>query len=167
MRAERGDGRTDRVGRAPAARATARTSWRPSADADGACGGRQRPARALLATAPARRRAALRALVERIPAVVYEAEPGADGRWHYVSPYVETMLGYPPEDWIADPDLWARPPAPRGPRDGARAGAAPRPPGSACSLEYRMVARDGSVVWVHDDAFPRDHARGAACSTGC
>src|SRR4051812_25560986 len=31
-------------------------------------------------------------LVERLPAVVYEAEPGAEGRWLYVSGFVETLL---------------------------------------------------------------------------
>src|SRR3954453_1577495 len=48
-----------------------------------------------------------RTLVERVPAVVYEAEPGADGRWRYVSPYVETMLGYAPAARLQDPRPWA------------------------------------------------------------
>ena len=29
--------------------------------------------------------------------------------------------------------------------------------GERVSMEYRMIARDGSVVWVHDEATPRDH----------
>ena len=47
-------------------------------------------------------------LVERQPGVVYMAEPGPTGRWHFVSPQLETMLGYTPEEWMADPELWAR-----------------------------------------------------------
>jgi diguanylate cyclase (GGDEF)-like protein/PAS domain S-box-containing protein len=95
-----------------------------------------------------------RTLVERVPAVVYEAEPGADGRWRYVSPYVETMLGYPPQDWLADPELWA---ARLHPDDREMVLEQERRlgEGERMSMEYRMIARDGSVVWVHDEASPR------------
>src|SRR5204863_7650662 len=46
-------------------------------------------------------------LLESIPIVVYEADPRVDGTWHYVSGYVETLLGYRPEEFLADPLLWA------------------------------------------------------------
>src|SRR5205085_8475454 len=49
-----------------------------------------------------------RTLVEQIPAIVYTAEFGEAGRWTYVSPRIESILGYPPEDWTADPSLWYR-----------------------------------------------------------
>ena len=35
-------------------------------------------------------------LVERLPAIVFEAEPGPEGLWLYVSGFVETLLGYTP-----------------------------------------------------------------------
>ena len=63
-------------------------------------------------------------LVERVPAMVYEAEPGADGRWRYVSALVETLLGYTPDDGRPTPSC-GRAPAPGGPRDGAGRRAAP------------------------------------------
>src|SRR4051812_6499534 len=47
-------------------------------------------------------------LVERLPAIVYEAEPGPNGAWLYVSGFVETLLGYTPEEWQSDPTLWLR-----------------------------------------------------------
>ena len=49
-----------------------------------------------------------RLLVERVPAVVYVAEPGAAGRWRYVSPQIEGMLGFTAQEWMADPDMWMR-----------------------------------------------------------
>ena len=96
-----------------------------------------------------------RLLVERTPAVVYIAEPGAAGRWGYVSPYMQRMLGFSPQEWMDDPGLWTRQlyPADRSPlpathvRDafvGAR--------DSFVSATYRMHHRRGQVVWVRDDA---------------
>ena len=45
-------------------------------------------------------------LIEAVPAIVYVAELGAGSLWHYVSPQVETILGYTPDEWISDSDLW-------------------------------------------------------------
>ena len=50
---------------------------------------------------------------ERVPAILYIADAGGDGRWHYVSPQIEEILGFTPEEWCADPGLWAEPAAPR------------------------------------------------------
>src|SRR2546430_17698656 len=49
-----------------------------------------------------------RELLERIPAVTYLAGFGESGVWHYVSPYIESMMGFTPEQWRAEPDLWVR-----------------------------------------------------------
>lgn len=46
-----------------------------------------------------------RSLVERQPGVVYIAEPGPVGRWHFVGPQIASMFGYGAEEWPADPDL--------------------------------------------------------------
>jgi transcriptional regulator with GAF, ATPase, and Fis domain len=35
-----------------------------------------------------------RELVERVPAVIYSSETGATGRWFYVSPQIEILLGF-------------------------------------------------------------------------
>jgi PAS domain S-box-containing protein len=93
-----------------------------------------------------------RVLVERLPAIVYVAETGAAGRWHYASPQVESMLGYPPEEWTANPDLWIRRVHPDD-RDAVLA--AERrvaDSGLPFEAEYRLVARDGRVVWFRDEA---------------
>ena len=59
----------------------------------------------------ARRRAALPHARRAVPAIVFEAEPGADGRWLYVSGFVETLLGYTPEEWLRRPGAVGRAPA--------------------------------------------------------
>ncbi|MDT7689812.1 MAG: hypothetical protein QOE46_2571 [Acidobacteriota bacterium] len=51
----------------------------------------------------------LRDLVASVPGVVWEAwgEPDAEGqRINFVSDYVEQMLGYTVEEWLATPNFW-------------------------------------------------------------
>ena len=96
-----------------------------------------------------------RALVEHQPGIVYLAEPGAHGRWHYVSPQIERILGYTRQEWLDDPTLWAQRIHPEDrPRvlhdEAAESLAARRGPGSQV-WEYRMLARDGREVWILDD----------------
>jgi diguanylate cyclase (GGDEF)-like protein/PAS domain S-box-containing protein len=98
-----------------------------------------------------------RVLVERVPAAVYidvaDHEVTDGGRLAYMSPQIESILGYPAEAFVADPELW---PSLIHPDDRARALAAytehwetDRP----LRTDYRMYARDRSVVWVHDEAY--------------
>ena len=91
-------------------------------------------------------------LVERQPGVVYMAEPGAAGRWHFVSPQIETMLGYTPAEWMADPDLWAKTIHPDDRDEVLVADAAAADPGMPKRFEYRLCARDGREIWVIDDS---------------
>ena len=42
-----------------------------------------------------------RSVVERVPGVVYVAEAGQHGRWHFVSPKIKDLLGYTAEEWMA------------------------------------------------------------------
>ncbi len=93
-----------------------------------------------------------RTLVEQVPAAVYVAEFGEAGAWSYVSPQVESLLGFIPEEWKADPTLWARR---LHPEDRDRALAEDehcRRTGEPLCSEYRMLAKDGRVVWVRDEA---------------
>ena len=47
-----------------------------------------------------------RGLIERLPVVSYLAEYGPGGRWLYVSPQIEHLLGFSADEWIADRELW-------------------------------------------------------------
>lgn len=93
-----------------------------------------------------------RTLVEQIPAAVYIDDAEALGRPVYVSPRIEQMLGYSPEGWVGDPDLWVRRLHPDDQDRVLAAVAAASSAGRPFILEYRLLARDGRVVWVHDEA---------------
>ncbi len=91
-------------------------------------------------------------LLQRLPAIVYIADAGPAGHWHYVSPQIETILGFSTEEWLADPELWAKRLHPED-RDWVLAGeAAPADAPQTTAIEYRMLHRDGWVVWIRDDA---------------
>jgi diguanylate cyclase (GGDEF)-like protein/PAS domain S-box-containing protein len=92
-------------------------------------------------------------LVEQLPVIVYTAELGERGRWRYVSPQVEEILGFRPEDFIRDPGLWA---SLLHPEDRERALSVETEENlgnrDTTPSEYRMHTRDGRVVWMHDEA---------------
>ncbi len=94
----------------------------------------------------------LRTLVERLPAITYRAELGADGRWLYVSPQVEEVLGLSAEECVADGVWWKKRVHPddidRVIAEEKRA-AADRTP---LDIEYRMTARGGRQIWIRDRA---------------
>jgi len=86
-------------------------------------------------------------------AVLYTSAFGPDGRWYYASPQIETILGYTPQEWCADPTLWRRR---LHPDDAERVLAGEEEldlddEGGGYN-EYRLLHRDGHVVWVRDDA---------------
>jgi two-component system cell cycle sensor histidine kinase/response regulator CckA len=92
-----------------------------------------------------------RTLVERLPAITYVAELGAGGPWHFVSPQIETMLGFSPAEWLSDPMNWMNH---IHPDDREMALAAEKQFQETHELfqaEYRMCARDGRLMWFRDE----------------
>ena len=88
-----------------------------------------------------------RTLVEQTPTITYIASLGRGNGVLYISPQTEAILGYSPQDWYADPGLWS---AIVHPDDLDRNH--PDPAVGEHSQRYRLVARDGREVWVHDQA---------------
>lgn len=93
-----------------------------------------------------------RSLVEQIPAVVYLGEYGEDGDWIYISPQIERVMGYTPQEWLEHP-------APMGtfthPEDLPRVReeeAESYRTGTPFRSEYRMRRRDGRWIWILDEA---------------
>ncbi len=93
-----------------------------------------------------------RTLVEQIPAVTYIDNADGVSSSIYMSPQMEQMLGYAPDEWLADPDLWTKV---LHPEDRERALTEVRrtnETGDPFEIEYRMIHKDGRVVWVRDKA---------------
>ncbi|SOD41533.1 hybrid sensor histidine kinase/response regulator [Nitrosovibrio sp. Nv4] len=92
-----------------------------------------------------------RSLVETIPAIVYIATLDGTNRFLYVSTRIET-LGFPPEEWLNDPDILL---ARIHPDDRPRAleeRAKSRATGAPLRCEYRLISHDGTVLWFRDEA---------------
>ncbi len=87
-----------------------------------------------------------RTLVEQTPTITYIDAFEGPVSTLYISPQTTKILGYTPEDWYEDPDLWSRIVHP----DDRERTANPDP--DLADAVYRLVARDGRVVWVHDQA---------------
>jgi PAS domain S-box-containing protein len=101
-----------------------------------------------------------RSLIENIPLVTYMNSVEEPFTSLYMSPQVEALLGYTPEEWAAQPEL-------------ARDGIHPddrermqllareaREQGVPTRAEFRFIARDGRVVWVLDQTIPMRDAEG-------
>ena len=92
-----------------------------------------------------------RTLIEQVAAVSYIAELGIKGKWLYVSPQVQDMFGFTPDEWLAGSTDWASHiPAEDHPVVDAAEAASMR--GERFQAEYRVIRKDGRVVWVSDTA---------------
>ncbi len=92
-----------------------------------------------------------RSLVETIPAIVYIAALDNTNRFLYISSRINT-LGFSPEQWLSDPDILV---AQIHPEDRARAleeRANSRSTGAPLRSEYRLLTRDGTILWFRDEA---------------
>src|ERR1700709_2137334 len=106
-----------------------------------------------------------RALLEGVPVCAFRWEAGSAGRCLYVSPQIESMLGFSPEQWLRDPELWLeRTP----PDDRARVMSEEGEALASGELdkEYRFLHADGRIVWVRDQARWVVDEDGEACFEG-
>ena len=93
-----------------------------------------------------------RTIVEEGPLITYIDSPDEIASSVFVSPQIEALVGYSVDEWVNDPELWPRL---LHPDDRARAlaeNARHNETGEPFRMEYRMQHRDGSYVWVYDEA---------------
>jgi PAS domain S-box-containing protein len=101
-----------------------------------------------------------RILVEQIPAVVFIAffENGMGEA--YVSPQIEASLGFTQEEWLGDPVRWFHQIHPEDRARWSSEAAQMFVTGEPLRSVYRVMARDGRVVWFHCEVKLVRHADG-------
>ena len=93
-----------------------------------------------------------RTLVERVPAAVYIDAVDDISTALYVSSSYQDIVGFTPEERLADRELWARQLHPED-RDWVLAESRrTNATGEPFRLDYRMIHREGHTVWVRDEA---------------
>ncbi len=107
-----------------------------------------------------------RSLVEELPLVTYTLGRERMSAPTYVSPQIEQLLGHPADQFVGWQDFLPRALHPDD-RDRVLGELAALDDAASFESEYRVLARDGSVVWVinqmvpvHDDAGERIGYRG-------
>jgi PAS domain S-box-containing protein/putative nucleotidyltransferase with HDIG domain len=95
-----------------------------------------------------------RALVEKLPAIVYIDDATAEpGHTLYISPSIETILGIRAEEWLREGlDVWADRIHPDDRQRTVAAYLHAFESGQPFDCEYRLAAADGRMVWFRDQA---------------
>ncbi len=95
-----------------------------------------------------------RSLVEQMSMITYITTLDKSIGTLYVSPQIEAVLGYTPEEWLADPGLWVQLLHPED-RDRVLAEvqkSLQSTDGVLFQLEYRIFTRSGAMLWLYDEA---------------
>ena len=93
-----------------------------------------------------------RALVEQIPAVVFMAYLDKGIGEAYVSPQIETALGFSQSEWLEDPVRWYQQIHPDDKMRWSEEAAEMFLSGRPLRSSYRVMARDGRVLWFQCEA---------------
>jgi PAS domain S-box-containing protein len=99
-------------------------------------------------------------LVEQLPIIVYLSPVDELKETTYVSPQIQTILGYTSEEWVADPQFWQTRLHPDDRDVVLNVVAESDLTGNPSTMEFRMLARDGHVVWFHDQTMLIRDGRG-------
>jgi PAS domain S-box-containing protein len=90
-----------------------------------------------------------RDLVQDLDAIVWEADP-ATWRFSFVSRHAERILGYPAEQWLAEPGFWVDHIHPDDREEVVGYCRAATDEGRDHDFEYRALGPGDRVVWLHD-----------------
>jgi PAS domain S-box-containing protein len=92
-----------------------------------------------------------RTFVEQMPAVVFIAFLDRGISEAYVSPHIESVLGFSQKEWLDDPIRWYRQIHPEDKGRWSLEAAQMLISGDPLRSVYRVLARDGRVVWFQCD----------------
>jgi two-component system, sensor histidine kinase and response regulator len=91
-------------------------------------------------------------LVDQIPAVVFLAPLDAGAGESYVSNHVQSILGYSQQEWLGDPLRWYQRIHPDDRARWSQEAAGLFLTGEPLKSTYRVIARDGKVIWFQCEA---------------
>jgi PAS domain S-box-containing protein/putative nucleotidyltransferase with HDIG domain len=100
----------------------------------------------------ARAKSAYQTMIEQLPAATHLSHLDQTSSTIFISPQIEEMTGFRPDEWIADPDLWTKLLHPDDRGRVVAANAQHIATGEPFREEYRFVAADGHIVWVKEEA---------------
>jgi len=93
-----------------------------------------------------------RTLVEQIPAIVYTDSAEKIGQTHYISPQIKTIMGYNPDEWAVNNDLWTKAIHLDDREHILAEYNRTYETGEPFTAEYRMISSAGKIVWVQEEA---------------
>jgi len=93
-----------------------------------------------------------RVLLDQIPAVVFMAYLDQGIGEAYVSPQIEASLGFSQSEWLEDPVLWYQQIHPEDKDRWSTEAASMFLSGKPLRSAYRVMARDGRVIWFQCEA---------------
>lgn len=96
--------------------------------------------------------AKFRTLVEGIPAITYTAAIDEYSTTQYVSPQVESILGFTQEEYKEDSNIWDKQLHPDDRERVLKEVAASHQSDIPFVSEYRMLTKNGRIVWFKDEA---------------
>src|SRR5688572_19750788 len=90
-------------------------------------------------------------LVEQITAVVFLDQTNEEQTTIYMSPRIEELTGYTAEEWCVDRNLWTSSIHPDDRERIVRKDTETNQSEERFLEEYRLIRRDGTIVWVKED----------------
>lgn len=91
----------------------------------------------------------IESLINTIDGIVWEADPG-ESQCTFISNKVYDILGYTPQEWIDTPNFWSGHIHPDDREWVKKYTSKATSQRRQHDFEYRMIANDGSVVWIRD-----------------
>ena len=88
-------------------------------------------------------------LISGLDVIIWEAD-AKTWQFTYVSSRAEHILGYPATQWFTEPDFWANHIHPADRKRAVEFCIQATAQGEDHQFEYRAIARDGHIVWLHD-----------------
>jgi diguanylate cyclase (GGDEF)-like protein/PAS domain S-box-containing protein len=92
------------------------------------------------------------ALVEQIPGAIYRDALDENATSLYFSPQIKDITGYSPEEWLADPNFWLKSMIAEDRTRVIGENKRHLETGEKFKSDYRILARDGRIIWVRDEA---------------